>query len=109
MAFSGVVFRMYMHVYGVRICPYMHVCTYLHVFSVRKVVRHIDTGRTHFFLKLSKKMKSKKMRFLRKWFSKKMVSLSKKMDLGDFLPRSGTVTELSSRRTCVRSFFFVAT
>ncbi len=62
-----------------------------------------------FFLKLSKKMKSKKMRFLRKWFSKKMVSSSKKMDLGDFLPRSGAVTELRSRRTCVRSFFFVAT
>ena len=37
-----------------------------------------------FFPKLSKKMKSKKMRFLRKYLSKKIYALSKKMDLGDF-------------------------
>jgi len=31
------------------------------------------------------------------------------MDLGDFVARSGTVTEVRWRRTCVRSFFFAGT
>ena len=44
----------------------------------------LTTAGITFFPKLSKKMKSKKMRFLRKYLSKKIYALSKKMDLGDF-------------------------